>query len=148
MTAGSPGTDWTGPPGPLIRPFLGGPSTDPGPPPRNSQPEPVGLRPYILTAGRVYDAESGIGPETQVVTRADRPATRLSPEQAAIIALCTQPVSVAEMSARLRLHLGVARVLVGDLRAAGVVRVHTRNVTGPHSPETILRVIRGLRAIS
>jgi hypothetical protein len=113
-----------------------------------TQPEPTGLRPYILTAGRVYDAESGIGPETQVVTRADRPATRLSPEQAAIVEACAHPLSVAEVSARLRLHLGVTRVLVGDLRAAGAVRVHTRDLMGPHSPETILRVIRGLRTIS
>jgi hypothetical protein len=96
----------------------------------------------------VYDAESGIGPETQVVARADRPAARLSPELAAIIEACTHPVSVAEVSVRLRLHLGVTRVLVGDLRAAGVVRVHTRDQIGPHSPETILRVIRGLRAIN
>jgi hypothetical protein len=55
---------------------------------------------------------------------------------------------VAEISARLGLHLGVTRILVGDLRAAGLVDVHTQDATLPHSPEIILRVMRGLRAIS
>jgi len=57
-------------------------------------------------------------------------------------------LSVAEISARLGLHLGVARVLIGDLRAAGALHVHTTDLTRPHTPETILRVMRGLRAIS
>ena len=57
-------------------------------------------------------------------------------------------MSVAEISARLRLHLGVTRVLVGDLRAAGHLDVHTLDIDDPHDPETILRVMHGLRAIS
>jgi hypothetical protein len=72
----------------------------------------------------------------------------LSAELAAIVALCGEPISVAEISARLRMHLGVARILVGDLRAAEVVKVHTVDPTKPHSPEIILRVMRGLRSIS
>ena len=55
--------------------------------------------------------------------------------------------SRAEISARLRLHLGVTRILVGDLRAAGHLDVHVLESDFP-DPETIMRVIRGLRAIS
>jgi hypothetical protein len=65
----------------------------------------------------------------------------------AIVGLCGEPVSVAEISARLRLHLGVTRILVGDLRAAGQLDVHVLDNENP-DPETIMRVIRGLRAIT
>jgi hypothetical protein len=86
--------------------------------------------------------------ETQVTLRGEQPVPPLPTDLAAIVALCGEPISVAEISARLRLHLGVTRILVGDLRAAGLVNVHTQDLTKPHSPEIILRVMRGLRAIS
>ena len=55
---------------------------------------------------------------------------------------------MAEISARLHLHLGVAKILVGDLRGAGYLDVHVMDLSSPHDPDTILRVMRGLRAIS
>ncbi|MFY1704653.1 DUF742 domain-containing protein [Micromonospora sp. WMMA1923] len=112
------------------------------------------LRPFVLTAGRVTGADPEIGLETQVTTRvADGawgvdPIARLTPELQAIIAVCVEPTSVAEISARTRLHLGVTRVLVGDLRAAGHLDVHVSDVPDVHDPDLILRVIDGLRAIS
>ncbi|HET9518292.1 MAG TPA: DUF742 domain-containing protein, partial [Actinoplanes sp.] len=54
--------------------------------------------------------------------------------------------SVAEISATLRMHLEVTRILVGDLRAPGQLDVHVQDFDFPH-PDTIRRVIRGLRAI-
>jgi hypothetical protein len=76
------------------------------------------------------------------------PPSRLSPETRAIVALCEEsPISVAEISARLRLHLGVTRILVGDLRASGQLDVHVLENDTP-DPDTIMRVIRGLRSIS
>jgi hypothetical protein len=121
----------------------------PGP----SAADPAGvedqLRPFVLTSGRVQGAPD-IGLETQVTARpVFGPApTRLAPELQAIIALCQEPVSVAEISARMGLHLGVTKILVSDLNAAGYLDVHTVDVALSHQPETILRVIRGLRAIS
>jgi hypothetical protein len=108
----------------------------------------------VLTSGRVRGADPEIGLETQVTSRPPGPPwpvvplAGLAPELKAIVALCVQPMSVAEISARLRLHLGVTRILVGDLRAAGHLDVHTLDVADPLNPETIMRVIRGLRAIS
>jgi Protein of unknown function (DUF742) len=143
-----PGMDDAG--SPRIRPFLGG--TDPAAvrprSPAGPLTEPTALRPYVMTGGRVQAADPSIGIETQVTQRRDRPVPPLPAELAAIVALCTEPISVAEISARLGLHLGVTRILVGDLRAAGLVNVHTQDATLPHSPEIILRVMRGLRAIS
>jgi hypothetical protein len=134
---------------PRIRPFLGGvPAPDDLRPDPHALTEPTALRPYVLTAGRVQAVDPSIGVETQVTVRPDRPPASLSPELAAIVALCVEPVSVAEISARLRMHLGVTRILVGDLREAGQLIVHTVDVSRPHSPEIIMRVMRGLRAIS
>jgi len=105
------------------------------------------LRPFVITSGRVDAPDPDIGVETQVTIRPGALPVRLSPEKRAIVNLCAEPLSVAEISARLRLHLGVTRVLVGDLRAAGQLDVHVLENHFP-DPETIMRVIRGLRAIS
>jgi hypothetical protein len=124
-----------------------------GSPPSPGDPA-ITLRPFVLTTGRVSGADQEICLETQVTsnlaeTRGARFATaNLASELRAIIALCGQPTSVAEISARLRLHLGVTKILVGDLRAAGHLEIHPVNFSDPHSPETILRVMRGLRAIT
>jgi uncharacterized protein DUF742 len=105
------------------------------------------LRPFVMTAGRTDGADPAIGMETQVTAVPGATPIRLSPEMRAIIGLCGEPVSVAEISATLRLHLGVTRILVGDLRAAGQLDVHVLDNETP-DPETIMRVIRGLRAIT
>ncbi|MBM7491226.1 hypothetical protein JOD64_002448 [Micromonospora luteifusca] len=115
---------------------------------------PAGPRPFVLTAGRVAGADPAIGLETQVTARTDSgwwtgsPGALLAPEVQAIIALCAEPISVAEISARTRLHFGVTRVLVGDLRAAGHLDVHVTDTDDAFDPDLILRVIDGLRAIS
>jgi Protein of unknown function (DUF742) len=105
------------------------------------------LRPFVLTSGRVDGPDPTIGVETQVTVHPGAQPARLPPEQRAIVALCVEPLSVAEISARLRMHLGVTRILVGDLRAAGLLDVHVLKNDFP-DPDTILRVIRGLRSIS
>jgi hypothetical protein len=106
------------------------------------------LRPFVITAGRTDGGDPDIGMETQVTVVPGAPPSRLSPETRAIVSLLEEsPISVAEISARLRLHLGVCQILVGDLRASGQVDVHVLDNDTP-DPETIMRVIRGLRSIS
>ena len=112
------------------------------------------LRPFVLTAGRVNAADREIDVETQVTLRPHDPSVgrvpvaSLGPEMQAMVALCGEPISVAEISARLRLHLGVTKILVADLRAAGYLDVHVTDTLSPLSADTILRVMHGLRAIS
>src|SRR5262249_3443423 len=48
----------------------------------------------------------------------------LSPECQAILGFCRDWRSVAEISAVLRMPLGVARVLIADMAVEGLVRVH------------------------
>ena len=139
-----------------IRPFLHAPApVDPrAAPEAPTDPDAPAPRPFVLTSGRVLGKDSDIGLETQVTARVDRygrhraPLHRLTPELQAIVALCAQPVSVAEISARLRLHLDVTKILINDLRTAGYLDVHSYDSVNPNDPETILRVIRGLRALT
>ncbi|MEU7848827.1 DUF742 domain-containing protein [Micromonospora parva] len=143
-----------------IRPYLRTPpSLGDGAAATPARPEPAGdhpagPRPFVLTAGRVAGADPAIGLETQVTIRVDSPGwggptgALLAPELQTIIALCVEPISVAEISARARLHFGVVRVLVGDLRAAGHLDVHVTDTDDAVDPDLILRVIDGLRAIS
>jgi Protein of unknown function (DUF742) len=137
-----------------VRPFLerlSQPQYSPSPPARIDGPPPgeetTALRPFVITSGRVDGPDPNIGMETQVTVHPNAAPARLPPEKRAIVAICAEPLSVAEISARLRLHLGVTRILVGDLRAAGQLDVHVLNNDFP-DPDTIMRVIRGLRAIS
>ncbi|WP_433299059.1 DUF742 domain-containing protein [Actinoplanes sp. CA-030573] len=138
---------------PSVRPFLqSGPQSAGGYRPQPQSEPPVDeqvttLRPFVITSGRTDGADPDIGMETQVTVNHAATPMRLSPEMRAIVALCGEPTSVAEISARLRLHLGVTRILVGDLRAAGQLDVHVLDNETP-DPETIMRVIRGLRAIT
>ena len=139
---------------PSVRPFLQSGRSSAGgyrPGPRAEEPpadeQTATLRPFVITSGRTDAADPAIGMETQVTLNPAAGPVRLSPEMRAIVGLCVEPVSVAEISARLRLHLGVTRILVGDLRAAGQLDVHVLDNETP-DPETIMRVIRGLRAIT
>ncbi|MFE9954812.1 DUF742 domain-containing protein [Micromonospora sp. NPDC005299] len=149
MTPEAAGEDPEPEPCTRVRPFLRAPSPDPGP--DTGDGEPTGPRPFVLTAGRV-DGDPAIGLETQVTARPESGSwaviARLAPELATIVALCAEPISVAEISARARMHFGVTRVLVGDLRAAGHLDVHLADAGDALDPDLILRVIDGLRAIS
>ena len=133
--------------GALVRPFLSGASNGAGD--QADLPVPDGaLRPFLLTAGRVAGQDS-IAIETQVVTtESGRTAVeKLGFERRDIVSICGDPLSVAEIAAQLSLHLGVVRVLVGDLSADGHLSVYLPNSDASTDVDTLLRVIRGLRAI-
>jgi len=62
--------------------------------------------------------------------------------------LCRQIRSVAEISALLAIPLGVARVLVADMEAEGLVRVYQPQLEAGMPDRTLLeRVLSGLRRL-
>ena len=128
-----------------VRPFL----ARHGSADRTERRSVSGPRPFVLTSGRVASDGPYIGLETQVAARdpGDPTVATLPAEKRAIVSLCAEPMSVAEISARLRLHFGVARVLVGDLAATGHLDLRSGDIADPHDPDLIMRVIRGLRAL-
>lgn len=117
------------------------PFTDPGPPAR------LRVRPYTMTRGRT-STEVDVTIETMVVTVA-APAGAITGvgESAAIIGLCTEPLSVAEISAHLRLPLQVAKVLVGDLLVSGALSSQQGGGEPDDRPDLALleRVLEGLQ---
>jgi hypothetical protein len=88
----------------------------------------------------------------QTVTGTDEQLAGLGREQRSIAALCREVVSVAEISARLDLLLGVTRVLVGDMALQGVVLLHRPRATVADADlppvELLERVLHGLKNIS
>src|ERR1700741_4247887 len=86
---------------------------DSGPPADSGTPDGVsGLRPYLLTSGRAEPVDQTLEIEAQVMTSelGAHAYRRLSFEYRAIVQLCLTTMSVAEVAARLKLHIGVARV--------------------------------------
>jgi hypothetical protein len=121
--------------------------------PESSAPanEPNLVRPYTLTAGRT-DSTVVIPLEAQIEADESARFHRWLPNdvRGEIVELCATRPSVAEISARLNLPLGVARVLVGDLVTSGYLRVLTTlddTSTMAERRELIGRTLRGLRAL-
>jgi hypothetical protein len=129
-------------PPPSERPYLS--VTRDGGPEADVDASVSGLRPYLLTSGRAEPVDETLEIEAQVQTV--HPGDGLSFEYREIVALCTVAMSVAEVAARLRLHIGVARVLIADLAAQGYVIVERPDLPA-HDVNLIERVIRGLEAI-
>lgn len=73
----------------------------------------------------------------------------MMPEMRAILELCRQMRSVAEVAALLRMPLGVVRVLLSDLADQGKVRVYGtgREATGRPDRALLERVLSGLRRL-
>jgi hypothetical protein len=111
-------------------------------------PGPV-VRPYAITGGRARPRHDDLEVEALVSTTSlGELSPNLSYERRAVARLCRDVQSVAEISARLELPLGVARVLVGDMADEGMVTVHRPAQIGDRPDLALLeRVLYGLRNI-
>jgi hypothetical protein len=121
--------------------------------PRHYQP-PKGagsalVRPYAVTGGRTK-------PRYQLQIEAmvaashyeARDLSALSPECQAILGFCRDWRSVAEISAVLRMPLGVARILIADMAVEGLVRIHQLDHDRGRPDLNLLeRVLSGLRKL-
>ncbi|WP_283134360.1 DUF742 domain-containing protein [Rhizohabitans arisaemae] len=107
------------------------------------------VRPYALTRGRTR-ARVKLAVEALVssATLGNRDLSTLTPEFQAIVSLCRQVRSVAEISALLRIPLGVVRVVVADMAAEGLVHVHQPQLDeGQPDLNLLERVLSGLRRL-
>jgi hypothetical protein len=115
-----------------------------------SGPRAALARPYSWTEGRTEPVvELAIEAQVRATPEgltADLPST--SPLWT-IVGLCAEPCSVAELAAHLSVPLGVAKVLVADLVAEGLVAVAatlSEDASVDERRELIERVLSGLRA--
>lgn len=121
--------------------------------PEDSTPaRPASLvRPYAFTGGRTAAVvDVPIEATLDLLPPARQRTWPAGDVSGRIVALCAEPQSVAEVSARLDLPLGVVRVLVADLVSAGHLRPRT-TISAHTSPDErralIERTLSGLRAL-
>ena len=102
---------------------------------------------YALTGGRTRSLGRALPIESIVTTTADgmRDLVSLQFEKRDIVLLCRRPQAIAEVAARVKIPLGVARVLVSDLTAAGALAVHLPSTERPDRA-ILERLLSGLRA--
>jgi len=111
------------------------------------------VRPYALTGGRVRSATELALETIVVLTDSGRSAVSgMTSERLSIAEFAEEPISIVEISARLSIPLGVARVLVGDMVTDGSLNTHHNDSASSHSggqPDQRLleRVLNGLQAI-
>ena len=107
------------------------------------------VRPYTVTGGRTQPRyQLAIEALVTATVLEPRDLSVLAPECQAILQFCRDWRSVAEVSAVLRLPLGVARILIADMSADGLVRIHQRDdAEGRPDLNLLERVLSGLRKI-
>jgi hypothetical protein len=118
---------------------------------REESPGPRLVRPYALTSGRTESVVDLPIEATLEVQPSGRSATWPEGDLSGrIIELCAAAQSVAEVSAKMHIPLGVARVLIGDLVTAGHLKTRatiSENTTSDERRELIERTLSGLRAL-
>ena len=106
---------------------------------------------YAFTRGRTRAAGQEL-PLEAVVTATGlsfSSGASLQMESRAIVEMCARPKSLAEIGAALKVPVGVARVLVGDLANGGYLEVHLpRTTDGDGGPGHVIlgRLLDGLRS--
>jgi Protein of unknown function (DUF742) len=107
------------------------------------------VRPYAVTGGRTKPSYQLQIEAMVTASHYDaRDLSVLSPECQSILGFCRDWRSVAEISAVLRMPLGVARVLIGDMAMEGLVRVHqAEHGQGRPDMNLLERVLSGLRKL-
>jgi hypothetical protein len=108
------------------------------------------VRPYAVTGGRVAPSSSEFDLVAFVIATAPElpPAPHLQPEHHAIVAAAWEPTSVVELASKLDLSIGVVRVLLGDLRSAGLISLYEPPAASQgHDIDVLKAVVNGLRAL-
>jgi hypothetical protein len=106
-------------------------------------------RPYMVTGGRTRPVgERNFGLIDIVVATGSEPHRAFSPgpEHRHILDLCQRPLAVAELSAAMKLPLGVVSVLLGDLLYEDLINVF-RQAQMVTDRGLLQKVLDGLNAI-
>ncbi len=108
------------------------------------------VRPYTVTGGRTrVGAKMDLPLEALIRATAVPAHPRVVLEHRRILDLCVDRLlSVAELSAQLKVPLGVVRVLIGDLSRAGLVTVHHSQLTSSSTTDQLKVLESVLNGIS
>ncbi len=104
------------------------------------------VRPYAITGGRTSVDGPQLELESQIVAtdrgRANQPRYRW--EAARVLEACDSATALIEISAKLEIPVGVARVVVSDLIKQGAVELLIEEETASYS-ELLEKVLDGIR---
>lgn len=106
------------------------------------------VRPYAMTSGRTRPTNM-LDVATQVVgVRSQYDPVGLGPEHIAILELCEQPFSVAELAVYVNVPLVVVKILLSDLIERGdvMIRPPMQALEAP-ARELLQAVLDGIRAL-
>ncbi|GCB50937.1 DUF742 domain-containing protein [Streptomyces sp. NL15-2K] len=120
------------------------PAQDGDQPPEGQKKNPERL--YVITGPDGVE-RTELDLVTLIVARADPPRSA-TPEQAALLRLCTAPLSVAELSAYLSLPFSVVSVLVTELLTAELVTARAPIIRQALADRSLLEaVMHGLQKL-
>ncbi len=117
------------------------------------------VRQYALVGKRARTNAADFPLDTLVkavdgeASRSERSSTSsgyvgLRAEHLSLLNLCESPISIAEIGAHLHVHLGVARVLVGDVLDRGLVMLSdTATSNDPLDVNSLERLLDDLKAL-
>jgi hypothetical protein len=105
------------------------------------------VRPYAISNGRTVPTHQ-LDLLSMVMATGKDGAVQLDREHAQALNLCQVPTSVAEVAARLRLPLMIAKVLLSDLIDGGAVMAGPpRPVADPENCDLLKVMLNGLRKL-
>jgi hypothetical protein len=134
----------------LVRPFLSRalPTVETATTVEEPSTEASIVRSYAITSGRAQGAIHLEIESMLQVTPGGAQTGSLTFERAAVVHLCrTEILSVAELSARLKLPLGVIRVVASDLIVEGLLEAFLPSLGVAEDVDLISRLIEGVRAL-
>ncbi|MEV5078178.1 MULTISPECIES: DUF742 domain-containing protein [unclassified Streptomyces] len=125
------------------------PGHEPPPPPdpagQGEEKHPERL--YVVAGAGEDGARAAVDLVTLIVARTEPPPSA-TPEQVALLRLCTAPLSVAELSAYLNLPFSATTALITELLAAGLVQARApivrRAVPDRHLLEAVMHGLQRL----
>ncbi len=109
-----------------------------GGPIEEDEDEEISVRPYTITGGRTRSANASEVPLEALVEGLIEGKISDTPERRRILDLTsTQYLSVMELSAHIKIPVGVVRILVSDLQETKSVRIHglTPSMSTPGSSQ-------------
>ncbi|MFS4095021.1 DUF742 domain-containing protein [Streptomyces sp. AF1A] len=116
-------------------------------PPAAGQPPPRNPERLYAVTGSADGARAELDLVTLIVARR-APAPGASPEHAAVLQLCTAPLSVAELSAYLSLPFSAVTVLITEMIAAELVQARAPIVRRAVPDRSLLEaVMHGLQKL-
>lgn len=104
------------------------------------------IRPFVITGGRTEANRADLHLDTLVSALPGRSAAHRGFEHRAVLQLCVEPLSIAEIATSLDLPVGVITVVVDDLLDDNVLLIH-RSSSSAVSLSVLERLVEGVRAL-